>query len=177
MARTPLGTMASKYGHGTGAMSSFYGAAQRVSCPNRPFGRWADVGQRKNGRSVEKNLSAVRPAVPTLCSAGPTDTLATPPASPLAVWLPAPLYYIKGSAFGLWCCSEIRSSPIAPGRINMRSAKMARLGLRKSGTDRTTWKPLPRRRPAPGQHRMGRRFDRQLLWPTERERRSARRQK
>ena len=60
MVRTPLGTMASKYGHGTGAMSSFYGAAQRVSCPNRPFGRWADVGQRKNGRSGEKNLSAVR---------------------------------------------------------------------------------------------------------------------
>ena len=57
MARTPLGTMASKYGHGTGAMSSFYGAAQRVSCPNRPFGRWADVGQRKNGRSGEKFLS------------------------------------------------------------------------------------------------------------------------
>ena len=57
MARTPLGTMASKYGHGTGAMSSFYGAAQRVSCPNRPFGRWADVGQRKNGRSGENFLS------------------------------------------------------------------------------------------------------------------------
>ena len=31
-----------------------------VSCPNRPFPRWADVGQRKNGRSVEKNLSAAR---------------------------------------------------------------------------------------------------------------------
>ena len=60
MARTPLGTMASKYGHGTGGMTSFYGAAQRVSCPNRPFPRWADVGQRKNGRSAEKNLSAVR---------------------------------------------------------------------------------------------------------------------
>ena len=51
--------MASKYGHGTGAMSSFYGAAQRVSCPNRPFRRWADVGQRKNGRSAEKNPSPV----------------------------------------------------------------------------------------------------------------------
>ena len=51
MPRTPLGTMASKYGHGSGDISSFYGAAQRVSCPNRPFPRWADVGQRKNGRS------------------------------------------------------------------------------------------------------------------------------
>ena len=60
MPRTPLGTMASKYGHGSGDISSFYGAAQRVSCPNRPFGRWADVGQRKNGRSGEKNLSAAR---------------------------------------------------------------------------------------------------------------------
>ena len=47
MARTPLGTMASKYGHRSGDISSFHGAAQRVSCPNRPFGRWADVGQRK----------------------------------------------------------------------------------------------------------------------------------
>ena len=53
-----MGTMASKYGHGSGDMSSFYGAAQRVSCRNRPFPRWADVGQRKNGRSVEKNLTA-----------------------------------------------------------------------------------------------------------------------
>ncbi len=60
MVRTPLGTMASNYGHGSGDISSFHGAAQRVSCPNRPFGRWADVGQRKNGRSGEKNLSAVR---------------------------------------------------------------------------------------------------------------------
>ena len=60
MPRTPLGTMASKYGHGSGDISSFYRAAQRVSCLNRPFGRWADVGQRKNGRSGEKNLSAVR---------------------------------------------------------------------------------------------------------------------
>ena len=52
-----MGTMVSNYGHGhgAGAMSSFYGAAQRVSCPNRPFGRWADVGQRKNGRPGEKN--------------------------------------------------------------------------------------------------------------------------
>ena len=53
-----MGTMASKYGHGTGAMSSFYGAAWPFLCPNRPFPRWADVGQRKNGRSVGKNLSA-----------------------------------------------------------------------------------------------------------------------
>ena len=39
------------------AMSSFYGAAWPFLCPNRPFPRWADVGQRKNGRSVGKNLS------------------------------------------------------------------------------------------------------------------------
>ena len=37
---------------------TFHGAAQRVSCPNRPFGRRADVGQRKNGRSGEKNQTA-----------------------------------------------------------------------------------------------------------------------
>ena len=55
MARTPLGTMASKYGHGSGDMSSFYGAAQRVSCRNRPFPRCTHVGQRKNGRSGGKN--------------------------------------------------------------------------------------------------------------------------
>ena len=53
-----MGTMVSKYGHGTGAMSSFYGAAWPFLCPNRPFPRWAEVGQRKNGRSVGKNLSA-----------------------------------------------------------------------------------------------------------------------
>jgi hypothetical protein len=58
--RTPLGTMASKYGHGSGDISSFYRAAQRVSCPNRPFGRWADVGQRKNGRSGGNFLSTAR---------------------------------------------------------------------------------------------------------------------
>ena len=52
-----MGTMESKYGHGTGAMSSFYGAAWPFLCPNRPFPRWADVGQRKNGRSAGKNLS------------------------------------------------------------------------------------------------------------------------
>ena len=50
-----MGTMASKYGHGTDAMGSFYGAAQRVLCPNRPFPRLADVGQRKNGRSGGQN--------------------------------------------------------------------------------------------------------------------------
>ena len=50
-----MGTMASKYGHRSGDISSFYGAAQRISCPNRPFGRWADVGQRKNGRSGGQN--------------------------------------------------------------------------------------------------------------------------
>ena len=55
-----MGTMASNYGHGTGAMSSLYGAAWPFLCPNRPFRRWADVGQRKNGRSVGKNLSAVQ---------------------------------------------------------------------------------------------------------------------
>ena len=62
MARTPLGTMASKYGHETGAMSSFYGAAQRVSCPNRPFGRRADVDQRKSGRSGGQKLFEKRRA-------------------------------------------------------------------------------------------------------------------
>ena len=62
MPRTPLGTMASIYGHGSGDISSFYRAAQRVSCPNRPFGRWADVGQRKNGRSGENFLSDKRRA-------------------------------------------------------------------------------------------------------------------
>ena len=56
MPRTPLGTMASKYGHGSGDISSFHGAAQQVSCPNRPFGRWADVGQRKNDRSGGQKL-------------------------------------------------------------------------------------------------------------------------
>ena len=56
MPRTPLGTMASIYGHGSGDISSFYRAAQRVSCPNRPFPRGADVGQRKNGRSGGQKL-------------------------------------------------------------------------------------------------------------------------
>ena len=32
-----MGTMASKYGRGSGDISSFYGAAQRISCRNRPF--------------------------------------------------------------------------------------------------------------------------------------------
>ena len=53
-------TPATKLGHQSGDMSSLYGAAWPFLCPNRPFPRWADVGQRKNGRSVEKNLSAVR---------------------------------------------------------------------------------------------------------------------
>ena len=52
-------TPATKLGHQSGDMSSLYGAAWPFLCPNRPFPRWADVGQRKNGRSVEKNLSAV----------------------------------------------------------------------------------------------------------------------
>ena len=56
---TPLGTMASKYGHGSGDMSSFYGAAQRVSCRNRPFPRCTHVGQRENGRSGGKKLTAM----------------------------------------------------------------------------------------------------------------------
>ena len=42
--------MASKYGHGSGDISSFYGAAQRVSCPNRPFPRSAD---RVNGKTAD----------------------------------------------------------------------------------------------------------------------------
>ena len=60
MPRTPLGTMASIYGHGSGDISSFYRAAQRVSCPNRPFPRGADVGQRKNGRSGGQKLIETR---------------------------------------------------------------------------------------------------------------------
>ena len=55
-----MGTVASKYGHETGVISSFYGAAWPFLCPNRPFPRLADVGQRKNGRSVEKNQIAMR---------------------------------------------------------------------------------------------------------------------
>ena len=51
-------TPATKLGHQSGDMSSLYGAAWPFLCPNRPFPRWADVGQRKNGRSVEKNLTA-----------------------------------------------------------------------------------------------------------------------
>ena len=53
-------TPATKLGHQSGDMSSLYGAAWPFLCPNRPFPRWADVGQRENGRSVEENLSAVR---------------------------------------------------------------------------------------------------------------------
>ena len=59
MAGTPMGTVVSKLGHQPRDMSSFYGAAWPFLCPNRPFPRWADVGQRENGRSVEKNLFAV----------------------------------------------------------------------------------------------------------------------
>ena len=55
-----MGTVVSKLGHQPRDMSSLYGAAWPFLCPNRPFPRLADVGQRKNGRSVEKNLSAVR---------------------------------------------------------------------------------------------------------------------
>ena len=55
-------TPATKLGHQSGDMSSLYGAAWPFLCPNRPFPRWADVGQRKNGRSVEENLSAKRRA-------------------------------------------------------------------------------------------------------------------
>ena len=55
-------TPATKLGHQSGDMSSLYGAAWPFLCPNRPFPRWADVGQRKNGRSAEKNLSAMRRA-------------------------------------------------------------------------------------------------------------------
>ena len=53
-------TPATKLGHQSGDMSSLYGAAWPFLCPNRPFPRWPDVGQRKNGRSVEENLSAVQ---------------------------------------------------------------------------------------------------------------------
>ena len=54
-----MGTMTPKYGHRTGAISSFYGAAQRISCRNRPFPRCTHVGQRKNGRSGGKNQTAM----------------------------------------------------------------------------------------------------------------------
>ena len=53
-------TPATKLGHQSGDMSSLYGAAWPFLCPNRPFPRWADVGQRKNGRSAGKNISAMR---------------------------------------------------------------------------------------------------------------------
>ena len=51
-------TPATKLGHQSGDMSSLYGAAWPFLCPNRPFPRWADVGQRKNGQSVEKSSAA-----------------------------------------------------------------------------------------------------------------------
>ena len=50
-------TPATKLGHQSGDMSSLYGAAWPFLCPNRPFPRWADVGQRKNGRSGGNFLS------------------------------------------------------------------------------------------------------------------------
>ena len=49
-------TPATKLGHQSGDMSSLYGAAWPFLCPNRPFPRWADVGQRKNGRSGGQKL-------------------------------------------------------------------------------------------------------------------------
>ena len=43
------------YGHGSGDISSFYRAAQRVSCPNRPFPRSADRVNGKTADLVDKN--------------------------------------------------------------------------------------------------------------------------
>ena len=59
MPRTPLGTMASIYGHGSGDISSFYRAAQRVSCPNRPFPRSADRVNGKTADLAKKKLTAI----------------------------------------------------------------------------------------------------------------------
>ena len=50
MARTPMGTMASKYGRRSGDISSFYGAAQRISCRNRPF---YDLPMWVNGKTAD----------------------------------------------------------------------------------------------------------------------------
>ena len=54
-----MGTMASKYGRGSGDISSFYGAAQRISCRNRPFydlpmwvnGKTADLAEKIKSRT------------------------------------------------------------------------------------------------------------------------------
>ena len=51
--RIPLGTMTSIYGHRSGDISSFYRAAQQVSCPNRPFPRSADRVNGKTAHLVE----------------------------------------------------------------------------------------------------------------------------
>ena len=45
-----MGTMASKYGHRSGDISSFYGAAQRISCRNRPF---YDLPMWVNGKTAD----------------------------------------------------------------------------------------------------------------------------
>ena len=45
-----MGTMASKYGRGSGDISSFYGAAQRISCRNRPF---YDLPMWVNGKTAD----------------------------------------------------------------------------------------------------------------------------
>ena len=45
-----MGTMASKYGRGSGDISSFYGAAQRISCRNRPF---HDLPMWVNGKTAD----------------------------------------------------------------------------------------------------------------------------
>ena len=59
--------MASKYGHGSGDMSSFYGAAQRISCRNRPFydlpmwvnGKTADLADKIKSRTDAPGRSQV----------------------------------------------------------------------------------------------------------------------
>ena len=52
-----MGTMASKYGRGSGDISSFYGAAQRISCRNRPF---CDLPMWVNGRAAERLKKSLR---------------------------------------------------------------------------------------------------------------------
>ena len=62
VAQDTIGDNGSKYGHGSGDISSFYRAAQRVSCPNRPFPRSAD---RVNGKTADLvEIFSPRPDAP-----------------------------------------------------------------------------------------------------------------
>ena len=51
--------MASKYGHGSGDISSFYRAAPAGFVPKSAISKTSRSGQRKNGRSGEKILSVI----------------------------------------------------------------------------------------------------------------------